>query len=64
MLRRLKESVEDVAGLGLRDRFGARGYYLHILGYHEGSLSESEVRVELERVARYLKDVEEFLSRH
>ncbi len=37
---------------------------LYILSYHEGSLSESEVRVELERVARYLKDVEEFLSRH
>jgi hypothetical protein len=56
--------VEDVARLGLRDRFGARGYYLHILGYHKGSLSESEIRVELEKVAKYLKDVEELLSRH
>jgi hypothetical protein len=64
LLRKLEESAEDVARLGLRDRFGARGYYLHILGYHEGSLSESEIIVELEKVARYLKDVEELLSRH
>ena len=35
--RRFLEDLEgkyfEVARLGLRDRFGARGYYLHIQGY-------------------------------
>ncbi len=62
-LRELERRYHEVAELGLRDRFGARGYYLHILGYHEGALSEDEVVEELKKVEKYISDVEKLLRR-
>jgi hypothetical protein len=62
LLRELESRVPEAAELGLRDRFGARGYYLHVLGYHEGSLREEEVVEELEKVRRYIEDVEKLLE--
>lgn len=62
LLRELESRVPEAAELGLRDRFGARGYYLHILGYHEGSLREDEVAEELEKVRKYIEDVEKLLE--
>ena len=62
LLRELEKKVPEAAELGLRDRFGAKGYYLHILGYHEGSLRDEEVAEELERVKRYIEDVEKLLE--
>lgn len=62
LLRELESRVPEAAKLGLRDRFGARGYYLHILGYHEGSLREDEVAEELEKVRMYIEDVEKLLE--
>jgi len=61
LLRELESRVPEAAELGLRDRFGARGYYLHILG-HEGSLREDEVAEELEKVRKYIEDVEKLLE--
>ena len=47
-MRRALENLEarypKVSELGLRDRFAAGGYYLHIQGYHEGMLSNVEVK--------------------
>lgn len=62
LLRELESKVPEAAEPGLRDRFGARGYYLHVLGYHEGSLREEEVVKELEKVRRYIEDVEKLLE--
>jgi hypothetical protein len=62
LLRELESRVPEAAELGLRDRFGARGYYLHILGYREGSLREDEVAEELEKVRKYIEDVEKLLE--
>ncbi len=62
LLRELESRVPEAAELGLRDRFGARGYYLHILGYHEGSLREDEVAEELEKVRKYIEDAEKLLE--
>lgn len=62
LLRELESRVPEAAELGLRDSFGARGYYLHILGYHEGSLREDEVAEELEKVRKYIEDVEKLLE--
>ena len=63
--RRALEDLEvrypKVSELGLRDRFGARGYYLHVQGYHEGMLSDIEVERELAKVKEYIDDVEEIL---
>jgi len=57
----LEGKYSEVAKLGIMDRFSARGYNLHILGYREGMLSEEEVGEELEKVEKYLEDVEELL---
>jgi hypothetical protein len=62
LLKKLEEKAPRALKLGLRDRLGARGYYLHILGYHEGSLREEEVAEELEKVERYVDDVEGLLE--
>jgi len=62
LLRELEKKVPEAAELGLRDRFGARGYYLHILGYHEGPLRDEEIAEELEKVKRYIEDVEKLLE--
>uniref|UniRef100_A0A7C5YT22 HEPN domain-containing protein n=1 Tax=Ignisphaera aggregans TaxID=334771 RepID=A0A7C5YT22_9CREN len=63
LLRELEKKFPRFAELGLRDRFGARGYYLHILGYHEGLLSEEEVVEELEKAKKYVEDVEAILNK-
>ena len=62
LLRRLEREEPLAAEMGLRDRFGARGYYLHVLGYHEGSLSAEEVEEELEKASEYLRDVRRLLE--
>ena len=64
--RRALEDLEakhpKIAKLSLRDRFGARGYYLHIQGYHEGTLSDVEVEKELVKVKEYVEDAEQILK--
>jgi hypothetical protein len=62
LLKKLEVRVTKAVELGLRNRLGARGYYLHILGYHEGSLVEEEVEEELNKVEEYLEYVEELLE--
>jgi len=60
-LEELEAKHPRISELGLRDRFGARGYYLHVQGYHEGMLSDTEVETELVKVKEYIDDVEEIL---
>ena len=61
-LEELEAKHPRISELGLRDRFGARGYYLHVQGYHEGMLSDTEVERELAKVKEYISDVEEILK--
>ena len=62
-MEELERSKPELAKLGLRDRFGARGFYLHVQGYHEGALTYEEAGAELDRVESYIRDVEAALSR-
>ncbi|ABL78840.1 PaREP1 family protein [Thermofilum pendens] len=62
LLGKLEREKPEIARLGLRDRFGARGYYLHVQGYHEGALGADEVAEELEKVERYVGDVERIVE--
>ncbi len=62
MLRELERGDSRVAKLGLRDRFGARGFYLHVQGYHEGSLEVEEVIEELGKAEEYVRDVEKLIG--
>lgn len=60
-LEDLEAKYPRISELGLRDRFGARGYYLHIQGYHEGMLSDTEVERELVKAKEYVEDIEKIL---
>ena len=64
VLEELEARYPDIARLDLRDRFGARGYYLHIQGYHEGMLIDVEVERELVKVRMYIDDVEKIVRKH
>ena len=52
-LEDLEAKHPRISELSLRDRFGARGYYLHVQGYHEGMLSDTEV----ERISEGQKNI-------
>ena len=54
--------IAEIARVGLRDLFGAKGYYLHMQGYHEGTLSYVEVEEELRKVEEYVRHVEKTLK--
>lgn len=62
MLEELESRDPNIAEAGIRDKFGARGFYLHIQGYHEGMLSEVEVERELKKVEEYLRAIKEILG--
>lgn len=62
MLKDLEAKNFEIMKIGLRDKFGARGYYLHVQGYHEGTLSDIEVEEELRKVEEYIKDVKKILK--
>lgn len=61
MLRELIAKVPKIGELGIIDRLGARGYYLHILDFHEGALDPEDLKEELKKTEEYLKIIETLL---
>jgi len=57
-LDELEEKDFKVRELGLRDRFAARDYHLHQLGFYEGLIDENLMKIELEKVRKYIEDIE------
>jgi len=57
-LDELEEKDLKVRELGLRDRFAARDYYLHQLGFYKGLIDENLMKIELEKVRKYIEDIE------
>jgi len=58
LLETLEKNVEEVKKLGLADRMFARSERLHSDGFYEGSMDEESFRTEIEKVERYLSDVQ------
>lgn len=56
-LAELELKDRDVREKGLRDRFGAREYHLHVLCFYEGEYTPKIIEEELEKVHRYVEDV-------
>ncbi len=50
----LEARYPKIAKLGLRDRFSAGGYHLHVQGYREGMLGNIGVVKELIKVKEYI----------
>ena len=62
-LRELEKVNEELERLGFRDRYGARERYLHETVFYEGIVNVEDVRYELEKVRKYLDDVEDVLAK-
>ncbi|RLG51844.1 MAG: hypothetical protein DRN96_04255 [Thermoproteota archaeon] len=59
-----KLSFEDpeVKRAGLRERYGAREYHLHMKCFYEGDYIPEEVEEEIGKARRYLEDVKAILG--
>ena len=61
-IQELEQKESKVRELGIYDRYGARGYHLHASGFYEGWLEVNDVRIELDKVERYLEDIKRLLT--
>lgn len=62
MLRTLMAEKPRLAELGIDDKFYARAYKLHILGFHEGALDPEDIKEELKKAEEYLKTIESLIK--
>ncbi len=47
--------------MGFRDRYSARERNLHELVFYEGIIDIEDIRVELEKARKFIKDVEKLV---
>ncbi len=62
-LRNLEKTNPEVKKLGFRDRYMARYRVLHGEVFYEGVIDVEEIKLELEKVAEYIDDVEKIIIR-
>lgn len=62
LIHELEKEHHDIAKLRFRDRYGAKERYLHELVFYEGIIDVEDVRIELEKVRKYIEDVERLAS--
>jgi len=58
LLSMLEDKMPEVENLGFRDRYAARERNLHEMVFYEGIIDMDEIRKELEKVKRYVSDVD------
>ena len=63
LLDKLEETNEEAKHLGIADRFSARAYKLHILGFHERTLTPQEFEREMDKIQAYIKDVQNLIKK-
>ena len=61
-LEELSIKDEKVKKLGLRERFMAREYTLHIRCFYDGEYTVEAIREELEKSKQYINDIEKLLK--
>jgi len=62
-LMELEGRFEEVGKLGLCDRYCARERHLRGMTFYEGIVDEDLLRYEVQKVERYLRDVEDLIRR-
>jgi len=62
-LWKLKETERAVEDLGIYDRFNARMMILHLQGFYNGEVSYEQFKDEVEKVGRYINEVEAIAKR-
>jgi len=58
LMEALEKHVPEVRELGLADRMSARSARLHAEGFYEGWISKESLEIQLNKVERYVEDVE------
>jgi len=59
----LKEIERAIDDLGIYDRFNARMMILHLQGFYDGEFSYEQFKDEVEKVGRYIDEVEAIAKR-
>lgn len=62
MLRELERVKPELAGMGFRDRYGARERHLHEMVYYEGVVDPEDIEYELKKARDYVEDVKRVLG--
>ena len=57
-LWKLKERERAIEDLGIYDRFNAKMMILHLQGFYDGDVSHEQFKDEIEKVNRYITEVE------
>ena len=61
LLRELEKAHPEIEKMGFRDRYSARERNLHELVFYEGIIDIEDIRVELEKARKFIKDVEKLI---
>ncbi|ADY00686.1 hypothetical protein VMUT_0474 [Vulcanisaeta moutnovskia 768-28] len=62
LLRELELANQVIAQLGFRDRYSARERNFHELVFYEGIVDINDIKVELDKVRRYINDVKNVIQ--
>jgi len=62
-LWKLKGRERAIEDLGIYDRFNARMMILHLQGFYDGDVSPEQFKDEMEKVSRYITEVEALAKR-
>jgi len=62
-LWKLKERERAIEDLGIYDGFNARMMILHLQGFYDGDVSPEQFKDEMEKVSRYITEVEAVAKR-
>jgi len=62
-LWKLKGRERTIEELGIYDRFNARMMILHLQGFYDGDVSYEQFKDEVEKVERYISEVEAIAKR-
>ena len=63
ILRQLEKEYEEIRKLGILDRYMARFKVLHGETFYEGIIDIEQLKVDFEKVEKYIKDIEMLIAK-
>ncbi len=63
LLREMERLYPEMGKYGFRDRYSARERNLHELVFYEGIIDIEDIKVEFEKVKKYIEDVEQLIKK-
>ena len=62
LLRELERNYSGFENYGFRDRYSARERNLHEMVFYEGIIDVEDIKIELEKVKKYIEDIEKLIK--